>query len=71
MASKLGKTAWHISVHAPFDDRDLDARSSWVGKGKYSVLNYFDNYKEATSIQLATTVGHLLRDFDFENDYMS
>ena len=41
---------WHdgilmdaIYAHARFDDLNLDARSQWVGKGKYSALNYFDN----------------------------
>ena len=36
----------------------------WVSKGKNSVFNYLDS---ATSIKLATTVGHFVRDLDFEN----
>ena len=32
-----------IYTDARFDDLHLDARSQWFGKGKNSVLNYFDN----------------------------
>ena len=46
---QLWHARWHdgtpmhgISAHARFDD--LDGRSQWVGKGKNSVFNYFDNY---------------------------
>ena len=43
----------YISAHARFDDRDLDSRSQFVGKGKISVWTT----KQAISIALATTVG--------------
>ena len=33
----------YIYAHVHFDDLDLHARLEWVGKGKNSVLNYFDN----------------------------
>ena len=35
-----------------------------------SALNYLEN-KQATSITLATTVGHYLRDLEFENVYIN
>ena len=42
MASILGMVVdlgmAYIYAHASFDDRNLDARSRWVGKGKKSAL---------------------------------
>ena len=45
-----GIQTWHdgrhmhgISAHAHAGGLDLDERSHWVGKGKKSVLNHFDN----------------------------
>ena len=48
------------------DDLDLDARSHWVDKGKNQRW-IISTTKQAISIKLATTVGHFLRDIDFEN----
>ena len=49
MAFKLGMTVdlytsftWQYT-DARFDDLDLATRSQWVGRGKYSVLNYLNN----------------------------
>ena len=42
MASALETTVGLYKAyyaHAPYDDLDLDARSSWVGKGKHSVFH--------------------------------
>ena len=58
-----------ISAHGRFDDFDLGTWS--VGRGKNSVLNYFEKTKQAISIKLATKVCHFLCDFDFENLYMA
>ena len=55
-------------AHACFDDLDRDAESQWVGKGKQTALNYFDN---EISIKLATTLGHFFRDLIFANVYIS
>ena len=40
-----GRLMHDVFAHARFDDLDLDldARSSWVGKGKHSVFSYLDN----------------------------
>ena len=45
---------------------------SGSAKAKQSALNYLDcvTTNQAPSIILATTVGHFLRDLDFENVYM-
>ena len=47
MTFKLGMTVnlcmAYIYAHACVDNLDLDATSQWVGKGKKSALNYFDN----------------------------
>ena len=47
------KTYAHVIV----DYLDRDARSQWVGKGIKSALN-ISTFKQATSIKLATMVGH-------------
>ena len=45
MAFKLGMTVdvcmAYNYAHADFDD--LDSRSQWLGRGKYSALNSLDN----------------------------
>ena len=53
-----------------FDDRGLDARSQWIGKGKHQRC-MLSATKQAISIKLATTVGPFLRglDLDFANGY--
>ena len=44
-----------LYAHARVDDLDLDAISQWVSKGKKIA---FSATKQATSIKLATKVGH-------------
>ena len=55
---------WHdcwrmdaIYAHAPFDDRDLDARSQWVGNGK-NLCCMLSATKQTISIKLATTADY-------------
>ena len=54
-----------LYAHSRADDLDLDARSPWLGGGKHSALNYLDN-KQTISITLATTVAHMLHDYDYD-----
>ena len=47
MAFKLGMAVdlymAYYYAHARFDDLHLDARSQWVGTGKNSLMNDFEN----------------------------
>ena len=67
---------WHDgklmdAIYAHFNDLDVDARSQWVGKGKENQSWMLSATKQATSIKLATMVGHFLSDLDFANTYMT
>ena len=54
----------------PFD-LDLDTRSQWVGERQtFSIELSRQLSMQATSITLATTEDHYLRDLDFANVYM-
>ena len=59
-------------VYARLVDLDLDAMSQSVGKGKQkNQRRLMSTTKQAISFKLATTVGRILHDFDFENRYMA
>ena len=59
-----------IYAHARVDNLDLDARSQWVGKYKNQRW-MLSVTKQAISITLATTVGHILHGLGFANVYMA
>ena len=54
------------NAHSRVDELDLDTRSQCAGKAKQSALHALGNYKQAISINLATTAGHFSRDPDLD-----
>ena len=60
-------------AYAHFDELDLDSRSQWVSRGKYSALNYQLSTKQVISIKPATTVGRVffLHDLGLGNVYIA
>ena len=59
-----------ISANARFNDLTLMQSHSGLAKAKIQCW-IISTTKQATSIKLATTVVHFLRDLDFENVYMA